>query len=148
MVYQSNIGRYLKKVKITTVFQQKGGSKIKKTSIQGTYSPKIDQYSEQVVFSEQVTKATTILQSFELPNDYTARQKAISICEELKEQRKLHNLSQSELASKIDVKKEFITRIEYGKTDIQLSVFFKIFDGLGLKLSIQQKVGFQRIVKN
>lgn len=77
------------------------------------------------------------MQSFELPNDYTARQKAISICEELKEQRKLHNLSQSELASKIDVKKEFITRIEYGKTDIQLSVFFKIFDGLGLKLSIQ-----------
>ena len=72
-----------------------------------------------------MTKASTILQSFELPNDYLARQKAISICEESKEQRKLHNLSQSELASKIDVKKEFITRIEYGKTNIQLSVVLK-----------------------
>ncbi len=95
-----------------------------------------------------MTKASTILQSFKLPNDYLARQKAISICEESKEQRKLNNLSQSELASKIDVKKEFISRIENGKKNIQLSTFFKILDGLGLKLSIEKKSGFQRIVKN
>lgn len=110
---------------------------MKKTTIQGAYNANLDKYSNEVLFPEQLSNAISTLQKVGLPSDYTAKQKAISICGELKEQRKLHNLSQSELASKIDVKKEFISRIENGKADIQLSTFLKILDGLGLKLSIQ-----------
>ncbi|WP_305952760.1 helix-turn-helix transcriptional regulator [Emticicia oligotrophica] len=111
---------------------------MKKTNLQASnYNADLDQYSKQVLFPEQLSKAISTLQAVGMPNDYTVKQKAASICEELKEQRKRHNLTQTELASKIDMKKEFISRIENGKADIQLSTFLKILDGLGLKMNIQ-----------
>lgn len=110
---------------------------MKKINLQeSNYNPELDQYSKQVLFPEQLSKAISTLQTVGMPNDYTVKQKAASICVELKEHRKSHNLTQTELASKIDMKKEFISRIENGKADIQLSTFLKILDGLGLNLSI------------
>ena len=42
---------------------------------------------------------------------------------------------QEQLAAKIGTKKSYISRIENGHTDIQLSTLFKIFQGLGRKIS-------------
>ena len=54
------------------------------------------------------------------------------ISELLKEARKEANLTQEQLAEKIGTKKGYISRLENGKVDIQLSTLFKIFEtGLG-----------------
>ena len=43
--------------------------------------------------------------------------------------------AQEQLAAKIGTKKSYISRIENGHADIQLSTLFKIFQGLGRKIS-------------
>jgi len=48
--------------------------------------------------------------------------------------RKSHQLTQEELAQKIQNKQEYISRIESGKTDIRLSTFLKILNILDIKL--------------
>jgi len=54
------------------------------------------------------------------------------ISEMLKEARKEANITQEQLAEKIGTKKSYISRLENGKVDIQLSTLFKIFEiGLG-----------------
>lgn len=62
------------------------------------------------------------------------------VSEMLKAARKEASLTQEELAERVGTKKSYISRIENGKADIQLSTLFKIFEqGLGRKihLSIQ-----------
>ena len=54
----------------------------------------------------------------------------------LKEQRKKRGLTQEELAEKIGTKKTYISRIENGKADIQLGTLFRIFEGLGKRVSL------------
>ena len=56
--------------------------------------------------------------------------------ERLKEERRNAGLTQEQLAAKIGTKKSYISRIENGKTDVQLSTLFKIFQGLGKRVSI------------
>ena len=57
------------------------------------------------------------------------------IGELIREQRKNANLTQEQLAEKIGAKKSFISRIENGKTDIQLSTLFRLIEiGLGKKI--------------
>ena len=57
------------------------------------------------------------------------------IGELIREQRKNANLTQEQLAKKIGAKKSFISRIENGKTDIQLSTLFRLIEiGLGKKI--------------
>lgn len=54
------------------------------------------------------------------------------ISELLKEARREANLTQEQLAEKIGTKKSYISRLENGKVDIQLSTLFRIFEiGLG-----------------
>jgi HTH-type transcriptional regulator/antitoxin HipB len=54
------------------------------------------------------------------------------ISEMLKEARKEANMTQEELAEKIGTKKSYISRLENGKCDIQLSTLYRIFEfGLG-----------------
>ena len=48
---------------------------------------------------------------------------------------KLAEMTQEQLAAKIGTKKSYISRIENGHADIQLSTLFKIFQGLGRKIS-------------
>jgi len=59
------------------------------------------------------------------------------ISEMLKEARHEANLTQEQLANKVGTKKSYISRLENGKCDIQLSTLYKIFeDGLGKRISL------------
>lgn len=58
------------------------------------------------------------------------------LAERLKEERLKAGLTQEQLAEKIGTKKSYISRIENGKTDVQLSTLFKIFQGLGKRVSL------------
>ena len=59
------------------------------------------------------------------------------ISEILKEARKEANMTQKQLAEKGGTKKSYISRLENGKCDIQLSTLYKIFEsGLGKKVNI------------
>lgn len=55
----------------------------------------------------------------------------------LKEARKKANLTQEELAMRTGTKKSYISRIERGLSDIQISTYHKLIElGLGKKLNI------------
>ncbi|MEO8759897.1 MAG: helix-turn-helix transcriptional regulator [Bacteroidia bacterium] len=55
----------------------------------------------------------------------------------LKEARKEAHMTQDELAEKIGTKKSYISRLENGKCDIQLSTLYRIFEfGLGRRVSL------------
>ena len=59
------------------------------------------------------------------------------ISEMLKEARKEANLTQEQLAEKVGTKKSYISRLENGKCDIQLSTLYRIFEfGLGRKINL------------
>ena len=59
------------------------------------------------------------------------------ISEILKVARKEANMTQKQLAEKVGTKKSYISRLENGKCDIQLSTLYKIFEsGLGKKVNI------------
>lgn len=57
---------------------------------------------------------------------------AFRLGEILKEERIKANLTQEELAEKTGTKKSYISRIEAGKSDIQISTFYRIIE-IGLK---------------
>ena len=61
---------------------------------------------------------------------------AFCLAECLKEQRRLAGLTQEQLAAKIGTKKSYISKIENGHADIQLSTLFRIFGGLGKRVSL------------
>jgi len=61
---------------------------------------------------------------------------AFIIGEQLRRERKKAGLTQQQLADKIGTKKSYISRVENGHADIQLSTLFKIFQGLGRKISL------------
>lgn len=61
---------------------------------------------------------------------------AFIIGERLKAERKKAGLTQADLANKIGTKKSFISRIEHGYADIQLSTLSRLFQGFGKKVSI------------
>ena len=55
----------------------------------------------------------------------------------LKETRVEANLTQEELAEKTGTKKSYISRIERGSSDIQISTYYKLIEiGLGKQLNI------------
>lgn len=55
----------------------------------------------------------------------------------LKEARKEAHMTQEELAVKLGTKKSYISRLENGKCDIQLSTLYRIFEfGLGKRVSL------------
>ncbi|MFT4523325.1 MAG: HTH-type transcriptional regulator/antitoxin HipB [Bacteroidia bacterium] len=57
--------------------------------------------------------------------------------EMLKEARKASNLTQEQLALKTGTKKSYISRIERGLSDIQISTYHRIIEiGLGKRLNI------------
>ena len=69
--------------------------------------------------------------------DFEIRAKSFAIGEIIKEERRLANMTQDELADKTGTKKSFISRIENGHSDIQLSTLFKLLElGLGRKISL------------
>jgi HTH-type transcriptional regulator/antitoxin HipB len=55
----------------------------------------------------------------------------------LKEARKQAKITQEQLAKRTGTQKSYISRIERGKSDIQISTYFKLIEkGLGKQLSI------------
>lgn len=61
---------------------------------------------------------------------------AFCLAETLKEERLRAGLTQQELAERIGTKKTYISRLENGKSDVQLSTLFRIFEGLGKHVSL------------
>ena len=62
---------------------------------------------------------------------------AFIIGEQLKEERRRAGLTQEQLAVRVGTKKSFISRIERGHADIQLSTLVKLFHGLGRQVSVR-----------
>lgn len=69
--------------------------------------------------------------------DFEIKAKAFLIGELIKEERRLAKMTQEQLAKKIGAKKSFISRIENGQTDIQLSTLYRLLEfGLGKKVEL------------
>ena len=68
--------------------------------------------------------------------EFEARAKAYYYAELLKEQRKQQKMTQQQLADKIGKKREYISNIERGNSDMQLSTFMQIANALGLRFAL------------
>lgn len=69
--------------------------------------------------------------------EFESGAKAFVIGELLKEERAKANLTQEALAEKTGTRKSYISRIENGRADIQLSTLFKLIEqGLNKKLEL------------
>ena len=70
-------------------------------------------------------------------NKFDADSLAFRLGVMLKEARKEANLTQEELAEKTGTKKSYISRIERGLSDIQVSTYYKLIEiGIGKHLNI------------
>ena len=65
-----------------------------------------------------------------------AKTKAWYYAEILKDERKRQNMTQKVLAEKIGKKREYISTLEKGDADMQLSTFLRIADARGLRFSL------------
>lgn len=70
-------------------------------------------------------------------NDYEEKSQMFIISEMLKQARKEAKISQEELAEKTGTKKSYISRIENGKGNIQLSTLIRIFE-----IGLNKRIGF------
>lgn len=61
---------------------------------------------------------------------------AFILGEKLREERLRAGITQQELADRIGTKKSFISRVENGHTDVQVSTLSRIFQGLGKRVAI------------
>lgn len=68
--------------------------------------------------------------------EFDMETEAFCLAKTLREERKRTGLTQEELAEKIGTKKTYISRLENGKADIQLGTLFRIFEGLGRRVSL------------
>ena len=69
--------------------------------------------------------------------DFDIKAKSFAIGEIIKEERKNARMTQEELANRTGTRKSFISRIENGHSDIQLSTLYKlIVQGLGKKIKL------------
>jgi HTH-type transcriptional regulator/antitoxin HipB len=73
----------------------------------------------------------------DLRNEFEENAQYFVISELLKDARREANMTQEELATKIGTKKSYISRLENGKCDIQLSTLYRIFEfGLGRRVNL------------
>lgn len=69
--------------------------------------------------------------------EFEVKAKAFAIGEVIREERRLCSMTQEQLAEKTGTKKSFISRIENGHSDIQLSTLYKLLEvGLGKKIKL------------
>ncbi len=68
--------------------------------------------------------------------DFEAKARAWYYAELLKDERKRQNITQKVLAERIGKRREYISSLEKGQTDMQLSTFLRIADALGLRFSL------------
>ncbi|XZF13738.1 helix-turn-helix domain-containing protein [Chitinophagaceae bacterium MMS25-I14] len=70
-------------------------------------------------------------------NAFEEKAQMFLIAEMLRDARLEAGLTQQQLAEKVGTKKTYISRLENGKGDIQLSTLFRIFEeGLGRRVNI------------
>jgi DNA-binding XRE family transcriptional regulator len=70
-------------------------------------------------------------------DEFEIKSRYFVISELLKEARKEAHLTQEALATKVGTKKSYISRLENGRCDIQLSTLYRIFeDGLGRRVNV------------
>ncbi len=87
-------------------------------------------------FSEHLNKRYGEIGS-ETRTAFEIKAKAFAIGELIKEERKQAKMTQEQLAEKIGAKKSFISRIENGRSDIQLSTLYRLIElGLGRTISL------------
>lgn len=73
----------------------------------------------------------------EIRDNFEEKAQYFVISEMLKEARKEANMTQEQLADKVGTKKSYISRLENGKCDIQLSTLYRIFEfGLGKRVNL------------
>lgn len=68
--------------------------------------------------------------------EFDKETEAFCLARTLREERLRAGLTQEQLAEKIGTKKTYISRLENGKADVQLTTFFRIFEGLGRRVSL------------
>jgi HTH-type transcriptional regulator / antitoxin HipB len=72
--------------------------------------------------------------------EYEMRSLAFRVGELVKEERKKSHMTQKQLAEKAGTKRTYISRIENGRSDIQLNTLHKIIEtGLGRTMSLTIK---------
>jgi HTH-type transcriptional regulator / antitoxin HipB len=87
-------------------------------------------------FDEHLTKRYGKRGS-EKRTEFEIKAKAFMIGELIREERHLANITQEQLAERIGAKKSFISRIENGQSDIQLSTLYRLLEfGLGKKVEL------------
>jgi DNA-binding XRE family transcriptional regulator len=69
-------------------------------------------------------------------NEFEAKAKSWYYSEIFRDTRKRKRITQRELAEKIGKKREYVTLLEQGKTDMQLSTFLHISQALGLNFTL------------
>ena len=69
-------------------------------------------------------------------DEFDKETEAFCLAQTLKEERLKAGLTQEELAEKIGTKKTYISRLENGKSDVQLNTLFRIFEGLGKRVVV------------
>ncbi len=70
-------------------------------------------------------------------SEFEMKAQSFILGELLKEEREKANLTQAEMAEKTGTKKSYISRIENGKADIQLSTLYRLIEqGLNRKLEL------------
>ena len=68
--------------------------------------------------------------------EFEAKAEAWYYAEILKSERKRQKMTQQQLGDRIGKKREYISSLEQGKTDMQLSTFVLIANALGLRFSL------------
>lgn len=68
--------------------------------------------------------------------EFDSKVDAFILGERLKAERLKAGFTQEQLAERIGTRKSYISRVENGRADIQVSTLFKIFNGLGRRLSL------------
>ena len=111
-------------------------------------NPELSSYANSPIILEQAARAKAFLEKHPLPphlfEKQATKQQATDLCETLKAHRLRHQLTQTQLAERVGMQKEFISRIENGKVDVQLSTFLKIVEGLGLTMTVTEWLSTQK----
>ena len=68
--------------------------------------------------------------------EFEARAESWYYAELLKEERKRQKMTQQQLDNRIGKKREYISALEQGKTDMQLSTFLAMSNALGMRFSL------------
>jgi len=94
---------------------------------------------EITTFDEHLNKRYGVIGS-EKRTEFEIKAKAFAIGEILRDARKEAKMTQEDLANKTGTRKSFISRIENGHSDIQLSTLYRLIE-IGLEKKVNLTIG-------